>query len=86
MTEVLQNVNRKRFTTDKIDWEIPMTSCHYYQWLKEQGVEDIEGIETKIRYLESLGFDKLCQYVSPDEVRYLRHVENYYFAREVAGR
>ena len=62
---------------------IPACELHYYHWLKSSKVTDIHSINTKKKYLESLGFIAGKNHISEQDLNLLKAIEQIFFNNEL---
>lgn len=56
-----------------------IVKTHYYNWLKENKVDNLHYVKTKRQYLDELGIDK----ISSEELSTLKVIEQTYCREEL---
>ena len=62
---------------------IPIEDTNYYAWLLEKRPNDIHRVNTKVEYLESIGFVVSISKLSENDLLILKWIEQYYFDRNI---
>jgi hypothetical protein len=64
---------------------ILIVDTHYYKWLLSKQPKDIHSTNTKVEYLESLGFIVGKDFISTNDISTLGYIEKHYFYSEIRG-
>ena len=67
------------FDINSNDIDTLITETNYYNWLKNNKINNIIGTKTKIEYLNSLGFDLSKHKLREDYHKALKVIEDFYF-------
>ena len=67
------------FQIPDVDSNQLISTTHYYKWLTEAKKDNIHSIDTKIEYLETLGFKRGIDKLTEGSLQILKSIEQVYF-------
>lgn len=76
-------MENKSFKLKDQDDKERIVDTHYFNWLKNRKLKDINSTQTKLEYLEVEGFKSGVDNLSTEELDRLRYIEQFYSRRVI---